>query len=98
MVLSQYGRFLAYVQCAISGIVDPGAPCDCEKQVPPEVRGDARDLPPPKGMNVSFEEYYLPAHPYEGGAPSAATEQPRYGPAADYTFSSVTGVFRPPRA
>ena len=68
MILSQYGRFLAYVQCAISGIVDPGAPCDCEKQVPPEFRGDARDLPPPKGMNVSFEEYYLPAHPYQGSA------------------------------
>ncbi len=99
LLLSQYGRFLAYVRCAISGLVDPSAPCDCEQQLPQAVKGDdARDMTPPKGMDVVFEEYYLPATPWQL-AGLTTTTAPRYGDRRQaHSSDHTTEVFRPPGA
>jgi hypothetical protein len=100
MFLSQYGRFLAYVQCAFDNMLDPTghAQCDCEKQLPPAVRGDDKELPPPKGMNVAFEEYYLPSIPWRLSIPLANTVLAGRGDPGIYAFTKTNDIFRPPRA
>jgi hypothetical protein len=98
LILSQYGRFLAYVQCTISGFVSPGEPCDCEKQVPADYKADARDLPPPKGMNVAFEEFYLPVAPWAIQAPPVKQPATPYSRRSGYAFLHLADIFRPPRA
>lgn len=97
LFLSQYGRFLAYVQCAISGLIDPNAPCECERQVPESLKVTPHELPPPKGMNVSFEEFYLPAPAWKLEAPGRTLQGKGCSSTADYTHSPVSGIFRPPR-
>ena len=100
MFLSQYGRFLAYVQCAFDNMMDPTghAQCDCEKQLPPAVRGDDKELPPPKGMNVAFEEFYLPSMPWELDMAAPATMIIGAGDPGAYAFLKPSDIFRPPRA
>ena len=99
LLLSQYGRFLAYVRCAISGLVDPSTPCDCEQQLPQAVKGDdARDMTPPKGMDVVFEEYYLPASPWQLADPFGPTIAPCADHRHIHTSDHTSDVFRPPAA
>lgn len=86
------------MQCTISGLVSPGEPCDCEKQVPADYRADARDLPPPKGMNVVFEEYYLPVSPWAMQTPPGLRPDAPTRGCPGYTFTRLTDIFRPPRA
>lgn len=99
MLLSQYGRFLAYVRCAISGLVDPNAPCDCEQQLPQAVKGDdAHDMTPPKGMDVVFEEFYLPATPWQIAGLSEAPARRGGNGEPGYSFTYLRDIFRPPAA
>ncbi|HTJ12792.1 MAG TPA: hypothetical protein VL547_12230 [Dinghuibacter sp.] len=99
MLLSQYGRLVAYVRCAISGLVDPNAPCDCEQQAPQALKGDdAREMTPPRGMDIVFEEYYLPASPWQiDGRPATSPRRFAHG-CRPYTSAFIADIFRPPAA
>lgn len=99
LFLSQYGRFLSYMECRISRLVgqDTTAPCDCQQLLSQTLGEDARDMPVARTTPSDFDEYYLPAAQWmlsvQGGLhityPAARAE--RYHP------PFLTGIFRPPR-
>ena len=91
MFFSQYGRYMAYIECTLASA--SSTDCDCEKQLP-----SPTDLPPARNTSTSFEEYYLPAIPWRLMDPPEAPRAEWTATAGRYTFSPYADIFRPPRA
>jgi len=96
MLLSQYGRFFAYMQCQIRSLMDQNVTiqCDCQLQLP-QAMGD---MPLSKTTFTGFEEYCLPTGKWQISYPSNVHIEHRDYYSVDYSSPSCAGIFRPPRA
>jgi hypothetical protein len=97
MLLSQYGRFFAYMQCQIRSLMDQNVTiqCDCQLQLPQGMG----DMPLSKTTFAGFEEYCLPATGWWlVSYPSDARIEHLDNYNVDVSTPPCMGIFRPPRA
>ena len=100
LLLVQYSRFLFYMECRISHFVTAGPlePCDCQKQIPPGIGEDPKDMPVAKAGHPDFEDIYLPAPVWALYIPGG--RRVIYAPACAkrHPVPFLEGMLRPPRA
>jgi hypothetical protein len=98
LLLSQYGKFFAYVECRFTNLLlANGTSCECEKDIPLPFRAEARELPP-RTFNLSMDEYVIPQSLLNI---AALTKRNTYKPsplADHYAYTWSGNIFRPPRA